>query len=156
MEGDSSGVVSEEMLEGNHIPAPAKSISSETEMWCAVVARVWDDAFLASDVWLKNSERSCDPDLVRSQARRWLLLDFGTVKSDREEVCTNANINPDMVRAAAIKRMELAKVEDVARREAQLANLDAAFEALIAREVTMRKSEVTRAMSHLADREANV
>ena len=110
MDQNFSGVMSEEMLEGNHIPTTAKSISSEVEMWAAVIMTAWNDAFLASDVWLKNSDRSCEPDLVRAEARRWLLLDFGTFKSDREEVCEMANI--DVVRSICALLDELAPAKN--------------------------------------------
>ena len=85
------------------------------------------------------------------------MINHSGWKSDRDEVCVRADLDGDVVRRAAVKRMELARIEDNARREKALAVIDRSFEGLLVREAAgMKRGEVTRAMRHLADREANV
>lgn len=122
-------------------------------LWQAVVSRVWEDAFSAS--WILGV-RPEDWETVRAEARRWLLIDHSAWKEDRDEVCCRADLDGDIVRRAAVKRMELARIEDRARREKVLAEIDRAFENLLARADTMKRGNVTRALRHLATREASV
>ena len=72
-----------------------KRSSPEAELFLSVVARCWEDAFVCSNVTMKNTDRKCAPDMVRAEARRWFLLDFGEWKADREDVCLMAGLDPD-------------------------------------------------------------
>ena len=150
-------MVSDECFEGDYLPDTSKPISPEKDLWQSVLLTAWNDAFLASNWWLQQTEgKASNPEALRGEARRFLTSNIQPWQSDREEVCDRADVDPDMLRAAALKRLELARVEDVARREGELAALDRAFENLMAREDRMKKGEVTRAMRHLAVREANI
>ena len=123
-------------------------------LWQAVVSRVWEDAFSPS--WILGA-RPEEWEVVRAEARRWLLINHSGWKEDRDEVCVRADLDGDVVRRAAVKRMELARIEDMARREKALAAIDRSFESLLAREAAgMKRGEVTRAMRHLAEREASL
>ena len=123
-------------------------------LWQAVVARCWEDAFSPS--WILGA-RPEEWEVVRAEARRWLLINHSAWREDRDEVCCRADLDGDEVRQAAVKRMELARIEDNARRETALAGIDRAFENLLAREASgMLRGNITRALRHLADREANV
>jgi hypothetical protein len=131
--------------------------SGEVRLYQAVIARVWSDAFILADVSIQATDRPCDPSIVRAEARRWLTLDFGEWKADREDVCVMADLDPDAVRNAAVKRLELAKAtDDVERRAARIAEIDAAFLDLVAREDNMKPWEVNRTMKSLAAREARL
>jgi len=131
----------------------AKPSSPEVRLWVAVVMRAWDDAF--TDAWILGARPHEWAD-VRAASRRWLLLNHDGWKRDRDEVCAMAGLDGDTVRQAAMKRLKTAKVEDEARRAEALAKVDRAFEELVERENKMKPGEVTRAMRHLADREANL
>lgn len=134
----------------------AKPPSPEEELWLAVVARVWEDAFEASDVWLQNSDRTCSPDLVRAEARRWLVHDFGDFRRDREEICVRAGLDPDAIHKAAIRRNKLAKVEDTERRGAEIIAIDRTFARLAANENVWTRERVTRTLRELVEREARL
>ena len=145
----------ESMFEGDVFDFnSSKPATAEVTMWMAVVAQVWIDAFTEGEAI--RGARPHEWIDVRAEARRWLLLDFGGWKSDRDDVCGNANLDGDAVRRAAIRRLELAHVEDEQRRTVALVEIDRAFMALVAREATMRRGEITRAMRFLAEREANL
>ena len=129
--------------------------NSEVNMWCAVITQAWIDAFTEGEAI--RGARPYEWDTVRAEARRWLLINHSGWKRDRDDVCARAGFDGDMVRREAVKRMEMARIEDVARRETALAGIDRAFESLLAREAAgMKRGEVTRAMRHLAYREANI
>ena len=144
------------ILEGVHISAEGPPITSETNLWAAVVFRAWSDAFVVSNIWLHNSQRGCDPDIVRAEARRWLLLDFGDWRRDRETVCLAANLSPDMIRDAALKRIKSAHIEDKARRDKERASIDKAFEDLLAASEGLSKRNTSVKLRVLAIREALV
>ena len=128
--------------------------NADVKLWQAVVARCWEDGFAES--WILGS-RPEEWEVVRAEARRWLLINHSGWKSDRDEVCVRADLDGDVVRRAAVKRMELARIEDNARREKALAAIDGSFEGLLVREAAgMKRGEVTRSLRHLAYREANV
>ena len=134
---------------------PENPSSPEVRLYQAVIARVWSDAFILADVSIQATDRPCDPSIVRAEARRWLLLDFGDWKADREDVCILAGLDPDAVRRAAVKRLELVKAtDDVERRAARIADIDAAFLDLVAREDSMPPWRINQAVKHLAEREA--
>ena len=119
----------------------------------AVIARMWDDAWTASDTWIRNSDRHCEPSLVRAEARRWLLLDHGDWKTDREEVCAAAGIDPDVIRGAAVRRHELAGVADQERDRLERESIDRAMVRLAEKEPHMMPGRVNRALRDLAERE---
>lgn len=135
-------------------PDEDKPSSPEVALWLAVVARVWEDAFACSDASIINTDRTCEPDMVRAEARRWLLLDFGEWKADREEVCARAGLDPDMIRAEARRRNKLAQVEDAERRQIEIATIDRAFRAMIARADSMTKAQISTSIRQMARREA--
>ena len=128
------------LFEGGYLPDTSKPRPPEQELWCAVLETAWYDAFVASNLWLVQSERkAADPEALRGEARRFLTSNIEPWREDREMVCSMAgDIDPDVVRAAAIRRLELARDEDVARREREFAALDTAFENLLARSATMK------------------
>ena len=134
----------------------AKPSSPEIDLFLAVVFRMWEDAFVCGNSALKTTDRRCQPDMIRAAARRWLLLDFGDWKADREEICAMAGLDPDVVHAAAVKRLELAHVEDQERTRTERAAIDKAFAAMLERDAsgTITPSGVTTTLRVLADREA--
>jgi len=81
--------------------------SPERALWCAVILQAWTDSFTASD-WhlLAGEDKTADPELIRGEARRFLTSDIDPWRSDREDVCAMADIDADMIRAAARKRLE--------------------------------------------------
>ena len=146
------------VFNGTYIPAEGPHIIAETSLWAAVVSRAWSDAFLASDIWLYNSQRGCDPSTVRAEARRWLILDFGDWRDDREAVCLAADLSPDMIRDGALRRIDLARIEDKARREKQQSKLDQAFEELLQMEERgdLTKNQMSLRLRGLAIRETQI
>ena len=157
-ESKTLGPSADDFLQGTVFPEDADpSSSGEVRLYQAVLARVWSDAFILADVSIQATDRPCDPSIVRAEARRWLTLDFGEWKADRADVCVMADLDPDAVRNAAVKRLELAKAtDDVERRAARIAEIDAAFLDLVAREDNMKPWEVNRTMKSLAAREARL
>ena len=152
------GVLASEELFVGDVPAArhGPEASGEAAMWLAVIARVWEDAFVSSDVWIINSDRGADPALVRSSARRWLLLNHGDWREDRETVCASAGVDPDVVRRAAQRRNELAGVEDQERNRRERESIDTAMATLVARSPSLDRVRVTRELRTLAMREANI
>ena len=144
----SANVISDELLEGDggNDQVTGKSASPETELWLAVIDRAWLDAFTATDETLRNIYRTADPAVTRGEARRWLTLNFGDWREDREMVCDLASLDPDAVRATAVRRLALAKIEDIDQRVAKIEALDRTFESLVARAGTLTKRHVTRTM----------
>ena len=125
-------------------------------MWLAIVARLWGDAWTATDVWIRNSDRGCNPELVRNEARRWLLLNFGDWKTDRETVCGAAGLDPDVIRRAALRRKALAEVEDQERDQRERESIDRAMESLAVRASSMQPGRVNRSLRDLVEREEAV
>ena len=125
----------------------------ETALWLALVARLWNDAWTASDTWIRNSDRHCEPEAIRSEARRWFLVDFGDWREDRETVCGQAGLDPDVIHKAALRRKELAAVADQERDRLERESIDRAMESLAVRASSMLPGRVNRAMRDLAERE---
>ncbi|MEX0922112.1 MAG: hypothetical protein WDZ84_05000 [Rhodovibrionaceae bacterium] len=136
------------ILEGEHIPAPEQLTSPERALWLAVLGTAWVDAFEGSDFWLSNTDRSADPELIRNESRRWLTLDFGNWKQDRETVCHLAGIDSDMLRQAA--RKKLAEVKRGAEPTAEVLSLDQAFAKLLEVEGSMDAEDIDAALAQLA------
>ena len=103
----------DDFIEGDAANALAtgKLISGEQALWLAVVGRCWLDAFETNDPGLRNTDSTCDPEIVRAQARRWLTLDFAGWCEDRETVCIMAGIEPDLIRDAARRRLRATRIE---------------------------------------------
>ena len=103
-----------------------------------------------------NHNSNSNPNVVRAEARRWLLLDFGVWREDREIVCTAAGVDPDVVRRAAQRRNELAGVEDQERDRRERASIDMAMATLVVRSPSLNRVRVSRELRTLAMREANI
>ena len=147
-------LIGDDVFEGDVIDREmAKSSSPEVELWLAVVSRIWEDAWVSSNVSIRNTDRYCDPSLVRAEARRWLLLDHGSWRTDREEVCAAAGIDPDVIRGAAVRRHELAGVADQERNRLERESIDRAMVRLAEKEPHMMPGRVNRALRDLAERE---
>lgn len=145
------------VLEGDHLPPPEPETSPECMLFKAVIARVWMDAFVASDAFLIASsdggkKEDFDPEYVRGEARRWLVLDFGDWKKDRETICHLADIDPELVRLAAKRKLQ--QLKENTKPAAEIVSLDAAFAALIENESTMDSAQIDKALSQLAALEA--
>ncbi len=139
---------------GDHLPDNADKLSSpEVALWLAVVARVWEDAFVSTNATLKTTDLRCEPDMVRAEARRWLLLDFGTWREDREAVCIMAGLDPDAIHEAALRRNKLAVVEDQERDRLEREAIDRAMERLAEREHRLPRTHVSSSLCALAARE---
>ncbi len=138
----------DEIFQGDaaHTQATGRAISPEQAMWLAVVGRAWLDAFETSDPGLKNTDRTCDPSIVRAQARRWLVLDFGGWRENRETVCIMAGVDPDTIRNAARRRLKATHTEAAN-------DLDTAFLALVECSETLDAAAPDKALAALADLE---
>lgn len=126
------------------------SISGEELLWLAVVATAWRDAFVISDVGILNSDRACDPELVRSEARRWLTFDFGDWAEDRFEICARAGVDEKMLRNAAKRRLQEIKTGE---KTAQVVSLDTMFTELLDRSDGMDAAALDSALAALANLE---
>ncbi len=135
----------DEIFQGDvtHALDTGRVISGEQAMWLAVVGRAWLDAFEASDAALLTIDRRCDPDVVRAQARRWLVIDHSGWKADREMVCSLAGVDPDTIRDAARRRLKETRA-DAAH------DLDRAFLALVACSETLDAAVLDEALAALA------
>ena len=80
-------------------------------------------------------------------------MDHGTWKADREEICGAAGLDPDTIHAAAVKRNELAQVEDLERNRRERDAIDRAMARLVERAPFMMLGRVNRAMRELSARE---
>ena len=139
------------LLEGSHLPESEPAVSPERGLWLAVIATAWFDAFQASEAWLRNTDRTADPQVIRGESRRWLTMggDCGYAR-DREEVCHLAGVDPDVIRHAARKRLAEIKAGAGAGTTAEVVNLDRAFAALLDNEATMVPDEIDKALEELA------
>ena len=144
----SASVISDELFQGDaaHGQATSRVISPERAMWLAVLGRAWLDAFEASDAALRTIDRPSDPEVVRAQARRWLVLDHSGWKADREKVCDLVGVDPDLIRDAARRRLKETRA-DVAH------DLDRAFLRLVECSESLDAAELDRALAALADLE---
>ena len=127
-------------------------------MFRAVLVGCWEDAFVCTDAAILNTDGTADPTIIRASARRWLTLDFGDWKEDLGDICEQAGLGGEVVRAAAVRRLELAKIEDAKRREVEARKIDRAFLAMVEREAdgSMTPPQVTASLRHLAEREARL
>jgi len=150
-------LASEELFVGDVIDTRhGPTISGEAALWIAVIARAWADAFTASNGMIIASERRADPNVVRASARRWLLLNFGEWREDREIVCTAAGVDPDVICRAARRRAELAEAEDQERNRGERESIDRAMESLVERASYLGRKRVSQDLRNLAIREANI
>ena len=135
--------------------------SPERALWCAVILQAWTDSFTASD-WhlLAGEDKTADPDLIRGDARRFLVSEIDPWRSDREDVCAMANIDPHMIRAVARKRLEASREADGEREaEAQakaIARMDTALAALLDRSSGMSDKMLDYRLGQLAEMEAAI
>lgn len=138
------------ILQGEHVPEAEPAVSPERGLWLSVIATAWNDAFIASDAWLRNSDRrrACEPELIRNESRRWLTLDFGDWKQDREHVCSLAGVDADVIRQAARKKLAEIKAGEAAT--AEIISLDAAFARLLDSESELTPAEIDSALAELA------
>lgn len=101
-------------------PPEAKPISPERILFQAVIERAIHDAFFSSDFSLRNSENKLkcstfDPEIIRGDARRWLVSRLDPWRTDRENICDMAGIDPNLIQDGA--RQKLREVR-AAEREA--------------------------------------
>lgn len=132
--------------------------SPEVRLWCAVILQAWNDSWGSDWQLLAGEEKAADPELIRGDARRFLTSDLDPWRSDREEVCAMAGIDPDMIRAAARKRLALVRTAD-AEREAHsqkraIARLDVALARLLDRSDDMSDNMLEYRLGQLAEMEA--
>ena len=152
-EGENAGVHTPE------VEAEEKPSSPECTLWCAVLLQAWQDAFVHSD-WalIAGEDKSVGPELIRGEARRFLVSDIDPWRSDREDVCAMADIDPDMIRAAARKRLAASREADGEREaEAQakaIARMDTALAALLDRSSGMSDKLLDYRLGQLAEMEA--
>lgn len=132
---------------------PDGPLRPEFELFLAVIWRAWEDAFVATNQTLKNSDRHCQPDMIRAEARRWLTLNFGEWREDREDICDRAGVDPNAVRSAAVRRLELAGVEDAERDRLERESIDRAIVSLVERAHRLTRGAVGGALGELAQRE---
>ena len=104
----------------------------ERDLWLAVVRRVLEDGLGTADL-LPGFRARMDDSFARAEARRWLVLDFGTWAEDREEVCTLAGLDPDAIRDLARRRLALVKMADAERGKRRKAALQARADQLYRR-----------------------
>ena len=97
----------------------AKTRSPEEYLWLSVVYAAWRDAFDRSDVDIVNSDRNCDPELIRGDGRRWLVSDIEPWRSAREEICSYASSEETALCKLAKERLELERENDMIREEEQ-------------------------------------
>lgn len=129
---------------------PGDDSSVERTLWIAVMARAWDDAFTAPGS-IPAGATPGQADVVRAEARRWLILNFGRWREDRGTVCSLASVDPDMLRRAAQRKLDSIRSE---RPGAEVIDIDRAFAKLLAAESRMNPSELDAALSDLARLEA--
>lgn len=138
----------DEIFQGDYIPDDEKSISPEQALWLAVIGRAYLDAFESSDFFLVQSERkNSDPAILRAEARRWLVLDYGGWREDRETVCDLAGIDADLIRDAARRRLKVTRAD-------KAMELDRAFVKLVACSESMDKTALDEALAALDDLES--
>lgn len=147
LDGDADSV-----FEGHHVPDHGPPVPPERALWIAVIANCWADAFSRSDTMIRNTDRTCDPEAERSEARRWLVTGIDPWKSWRIEVCDLADIDEPMLRAAARRKLEQVKANEAPT--AEVINIDAAFARLLNAEGSMTAAEIDTALAELARLEA--
>lgn len=91
--GSAGGTVvasADELFQGDAANAldAGRAISGEQALWLAVIGRCWLDAFETNDPGLRNTDRTCDPSIVRAGARRWLVLDHSGWAPEPERYCS--------------------------------------------------------------------
>lgn len=94
-------------------PSPADfqtelQVMPEQRLFEAILLLAWNDAFgdCNSPVSEKTHEdREHSRDIILSEARRWLTLNFGKWKADRELICHLAGLNPERVAERARQRI---------------------------------------------------
>ena len=149
--GSSGGTIpsgADDFFEGDAANALATSrvISPEQHMWIAVLGRAWLDAFECSDAALRTIDRRSEPEIVRAQARRWLVLDHSGWKEDRETVCIMAGVDPDLIRDAARRRLKATRTEAAN-------DLDTAFLRLVECSESLDAAALDKTLAALADLE---
>ncbi len=112
-----------------------------------MVGRCWLDAFECSDAALRTIDRRSEPEIVRAQARRWLVLDHSGWKEDRETVCIMAGVDPDLIRDAARRRLKATRTEAAN-------DLDTAFLRLVECSESLDAAALDKALAALADLES--
>lgn len=141
---------------GAHVASDERPRSAEDLLWLSVVARAWLDAFVESDSFLRNSDKpgARDPDVIRAEARRWLTIGFGSAAQDREDVCVMADIDPDLVRSAARKKLAEVKAAEAEKRTAKVVQLDTLFAQLLDGAEDMPPADIDAALTALAGLES--
>lgn len=141
------------------VEAEDRESSPEARLWNAVLLQAWEDSFSHSDCQLSAGEdKAADPDLIRGEARRFLCASLDPWRSDREEVCSLAGVDPNMIQAAARKRLELSREEDAEReaeaRERSIARLDDMLARLLDRSEDLHPGRLDQQLRKLAEIES--
>lgn len=153
--------------------APAEDRSPEIRLFRAVVCQCWSDAFVAPDAWICSSSggaprtaesKAEKAGFIRAEARRWLTADYGDDRADRQEICEAANLDPDRLRQAALRRIAAEKAGEVERPganrvaattpSAEVVSLDDMFERLLRQEANLSSDDLDSALAELASLES--
>lgn len=145
-----------EAVRNLEVEAEERPTSPEVCLWCAVLLQAWEDAFVHSDSQLSAGEdKAADPDLIRGEARRFLCASLDPWRSDREEVCSLAGVDPDMIQKAARRRLDLSREEDAEReaaaRERAIARLDEMLSRLLDRSADLHPGRLDQQLRKLAE-----
>ncbi|MPY73106.1 MAG: hypothetical protein GEU87_02495 [Alphaproteobacteria bacterium] len=162
----------DEALHGVEIPRGGKEgMSPQQQLWQAVVALAWQDAFVHSDWVLCNGkargaeERAERGNRARATARRWLMVTWGALCEDRQIVCDLAGIDEPLLRKISIAKWTQVKqqkqrekpeepaVDHKALATAARVNLDRAFQQLLQRTGDIDESDVDEILRELAEDE---
>ena len=147
----------EEHLDGYEQPA-----SPEVRLWQAVVYQAVFDSVVASNYHLRDSESggcsaAFDPEVIRSESRRWCVSTMEPWASAREDVCARAGIDPDFIRSAVRRRLDELKDADADRaeasRKAMKEKLTRKLDHLVARSPEVSDRRLDTLLRHLAELE---
>ena len=120
--------------------------TEEQDLWLAVIQTAIHEAYFASDHWLRNSDRTVDPDLSRGDARRFLTMSWGPWADSRALVCDHAGVDTELL--ASAYRNRLAAIKS-ASTTAEIVDFDDVLAKLIDNEKTMNRGDFDRALAGL-------
>ena len=119
-----SAAATDGILSGEeHLDGYVRPVSPEVRLWQAVVAQAVFDSVVASNYHLRDSESggcsaAFDPEVIRSESRRWCVAMIEPWLSAREDVCARAGLDPEFVRSIVRRRLDDLKDADADRAEA--------------------------------------
>lgn len=145
LDGDADSIFA-----GEHVSDDGPPVPPEVRLARAVLWQAYADAFVLSDIGIKNTDRRCDPEEVRWQSRRFLTVGFGVWAEDRTFWSDAAGIPEPALRAVCKRRLEEAKRAESENQGAQIIELDTALTRLLDSESTMTAAELDAALAELA------